>query len=282
MNIFCNHASKIFIDIGNTNTKWICTPEKYTIDIEYPILDNIKIHIEKNTNIQKSFKSFINHTNINHTNVNNIYISCVASHEYLYYISAQLQMYFYNANIIVFNKDDAFFKDKFSLKNNYANPSLLGNDRWLSLLAAHKFMKNNSKNKYAVVISCGSATTIDFIHTNEYIGGFIIAGLDIMVNSLLTNTANVKVHNSNAAADKLNLGLTTSDCVINGALIAQIGFIEKSINHFISNISFIKSQNVVEYDCIMYGGNAKKISNYLSIPHKIVENMVIIGLSGLV
>jgi pantothenate kinase type III len=96
-----------------------------------------------------------------------------------------------------------------------------------------------------------------------------------MQQSLLQNTA--RINNSYEEQELENFytspSTNTSSCINNGIIISQISFIEKSI------FSFIKTQDIVEYNCIIYGGYAKKISKFLSLPHVVFNNMVMLGLA---
>lgn len=73
--------------------------------------------------------------------------------------------------------------------NSYSDPSRMGVDRWLAMLAAF----NDCKGACCVV-DCGSAITVDYVEQDgQHRGGFIIPGLRLMSESLQRNTAEVLV-----------------------------------------------------------------------------------------
>jgi len=73
--------------------------------------------------------------------------------------------------------------------NSYSDPSRMGVDRWLAMLAAYK-----DCNGACCVVDCGSAITVDYVEQDgQHRGGFIIPGLRLMSESLQSNTAEVLV-----------------------------------------------------------------------------------------
>lgn len=95
--------------------------------------------------------------------------------------------------------------------NSYSEPSRMGVDRWLAMLAAY----NDCKGACCVV-DCGSAITIDYINgAGEHEGGFIVPGLRLMQKGLLSNTAEIEV-TTNASRFDLTPGVHTSAAVIHG------------------------------------------------------------------
>ena len=71
----------------------------------------------------------------------------------------------------------------------YREPSRLGVDRWLATVAAWRQVRCA-----AVVVSAGTATTVDFVAANgHHEGGYIVPGLRLMRTALNANTADVRV-----------------------------------------------------------------------------------------
>lgn len=71
------------------------------------------------------------------------------------------------------------------LKNFYQNPRQLGQDRLVNAYAASKIY-----SPPLIVVSCGTAITIDALSKNkEYLGGFILPGLNASLSSLNAHTA---------------------------------------------------------------------------------------------
>lgn len=95
--------------------------------------------------------------------------------------------------------------------NSYEDPSRMGVDRWLVMLAAY-----NDCKQACCIVDCGSAITVDYVAANgEHLGGYIIPGLRLMNESLLANTAEIKVDQSIEHFD-LGLGTHTSSAVVHG------------------------------------------------------------------
>ena len=70
--------------------------------------------------------------------------------------------------------------------NSYRNPPQLGSDRWAALIGARHLLGERP----AMVVVCGTATTIDFL-TGEGVfkGGVIMPGVGLMLRSLHEGTA---------------------------------------------------------------------------------------------
>src|SRR5205814_3151514 len=65
--------------------------------------------------------------------------------------------------------------------NRYRNPAQLGSDRWAALIGARELLGA----KPALVVVCGTATTIDFLAASgEFKGGVILPGVGLMLRSL--------------------------------------------------------------------------------------------------
>ncbi len=105
--------------------------------------------------------------------------------------------------------------------NSYQDPSKMGADRWLASIAA----KGLYPNQLVCVADCGSAINIEFISlSGRHRGGYIVPGLVMMQQSLLSNTAKI---DSSADALSLRLGVDTGENVSNGSLFAVVAVIEK-------------------------------------------------------
>jgi len=246
----------LLIDIGNTNTKWLLIPT------EYPLNKASNLPLYTFSNQFPEFDKINN--NIDNLNINKVLISNVSSENYLILLIQSLNI---NINKISIYKTPKSYKN---LINNYKDYTTLGTDRWLSMIAVNQMYETQAN----IIISCGSATTIDIINNNIFIGGYIIAGLNFMQNILLNKTAKINTHlNDEEIKSSIRLGLNTKECVEHGAILAQVGFIEKAI------FSFIKDKDIVKYNCIIHGGAAEKICPFISLPHEKMNNLVVLGLS---
>ena len=73
--------------------------------------------------------------------------------------------------------------------NSYEDPSRMGVDRWLVMLAAW-----NDCRAPCCIVDCGSAITVEYLDEGgRHEGGYIMPGLRLLKSSLLTNTAEILV-----------------------------------------------------------------------------------------
>ena len=95
--------------------------------------------------------------------------------------------------------------------NSYSDPSRMGVDRWLAMLAAYSECK-----RACCIVDCGSAITVDYLSGDgQHLGGYIIPGLRLLNAALLQNTAEVIVDQDIKAFD-LSPGKNTSTAVTHG------------------------------------------------------------------
>ncbi|MFN3893261.1 MULTISPECIES: type III pantothenate kinase [Acinetobacter] len=107
----------------------------------------------------------------------------------------------------------------------YDEPSQLGIDRWLQVLA----VATQAHENYCV-ISCGTALTIDLAQGQQHLGGFILPNLYLQRDSLIQNTKGIKI--PDAAFSELNPGRNTIDAVHHGILLGLLSIIEKVLRDF--------------------------------------------------
>jgi len=92
----------------------------------------------------------------------------------------------------------------------YSSPGQMGVDRWLALVAGY-FKYGGS----CCVVDCGSAITVDVINSAGFHeGGYILPGIRLMKNSLITGTK--KVQFESLGAKSVMYGRDTTECVENG------------------------------------------------------------------
>jgi type III pantothenate kinase len=86
------------------------------------------------------------------------------------------------------------------LKNSYADPSSMGVDRWLAMLAAWSSQPANQSGTESatqhIVIDAGTAITLDIIdESGQHVGGYICPGFNMMKSTLLGGTDKVLANN---------------------------------------------------------------------------------------
>lgn len=144
----------------------------------------------------------------------------------------------------------------------YTDPTLLGIDRWLNILAV-------ARRQPVCVVSCGTALTIDVVNNNQHLGGYIFPGMNLQLSSLLHGTQRVRPHDITYAT--LAFGKNTSESVHHGILLACVAAIEKTC----VALEMISNKNI---QLILTGGDAEKLSPHLQIAHDMMPELLLLGL----
>ncbi|MGI9331371.1 MAG: type III pantothenate kinase [Gammaproteobacteria bacterium] len=111
------------------------------------------------------------------------------------------------------------------VRNAYTEPAQLGVDRWLALVAAYE------RHAGALcVVDAGTATTVDLIAADgQHLGGFIVPGLDLMSDSLLTATGDLARLRERAVADSRPApACSTGLAIRDGARLATAGLVDRA------------------------------------------------------
>jgi len=148
--------------------------------------------------------------------------------------------------------------------NDYRNPAQLGSDRWAALIGARELLEG----KAALVVVCGTATTIDLLAASgEFKGGVILPGVGLMVRALHENTAALPDSDDGEYVDNPT---QTVDAIASGCQHAQAGAIERLFH--------LHAPRERELACLLSGGGARALSPRLTIPFELHENLVLEGL----
>ncbi len=151
------------------------------------------------------------------------------------------------------------------MRNAYRNPAQLGCDRFAAALGARAL----APAARLIVATCGTATTIDALCADSvFLGGMILPGLGLMAASLARNTA--QLPQVNAAALPAGFADNTDDAILSGCLAAQAGAIERACALHGATL------------CVLSGGAAPFIAPQLTVPYRMVDNIVLIGLHSTV
>lgn len=144
----------------------------------------------------------------------------------------------------------------------YSDVSKLGVDRWLAMTFANSVRQNNE----IVVVDSGTALKIDVIDKQgRHLGGCIAPGLQLGNKALSKH------------ADQLNevdvsfqdgLGTDTEGCIKYGLIIGAVALIEHTVLKFTQDATVLVG-----------GGDRNVISKHLSLPHTLINNLVLDGLS---
>lgn len=152
--------------------------------------------------------------------------------------------------------------------NSYLAPGQLGADRWAALIAARHL-----HNGPCLVVNAGTATTIDLLSADgAFEGGVILPGIDLMRRALASNTAQLPYANAAYA----ELPRNTGSAIVSGTLEASVGAIERMFAR-LKDAAADKDEAM----CILSGGSAAELQPLLTIPHRVVDDLVLHGLACL-
>jgi len=144
----------------------------------------------------------------------------------------------------------------------YLEPEKLGIDRWLAVVAAYQAFRTS-----VLVIDAGSAMTLDLVSVDgQHVGGYILAGNQMMREGLAQGTDAVKVN----ALDPVNVmlpGKNTPDAVNRGCLLAAVAVIEKLAAQYPAAL-------------VITGGDAPQLLEALSLDGFHRPDLVLEGLAA--
>ena len=113
---------------------------------------------------------------------------------------------------------------KTGLNNKYANPKEVGADRIANAIAGSKLYPN----KNLIIIDLGTATTFCAItKTRDYLGGAILSGLRLNMESLVSKTS--KLPSFEVIAPKNAMGNSTIESLQSGLYFGHLGAMREII-----------------------------------------------------
>ena len=154
-------------------------------------------------------------------------------------------------------------QEQYGIVNRYRNPAQLGSDRWAALIGARQLLGA----KPALVVVCGTATTIDFLTADGvFEGGVILPGVGLMLRALHLHTAALP----DADGEYVETPTQTVDAIASGCQHAQAGAIER-----LYHLHAAQQPGLI---CLLSGGAARALSPRLTIPFELQDNLVLEGL----
>jgi len=166
-------------------------------------------------------------------------------------------------------------KQKNTLISAYQKPTQLGIDRWLALLAATHLYPQQS----VLIIDAGTATTVDLVASNgQHQGGWILAGMQALFNSILSHST--LVHAESKTAPSLAFGSNTTDNVNNACWAATLGMVNQAITQAqqLGNIDHIvlTGGNGLALEELLVADTSEKGISVKNI--KFIDNLIFYGL----
>ena len=136
-----------------------------------------------------------------------------------------------------------------TLQSHY-DRTALGLDRLANLVAARMI----AKNRNLIILSSGTALTVDVMEGRRHVGGFILPGLGLLRESLYNRTDLLPLVIDKQ--EKLGLGLTTEDAIRHGTTL----LFEEGLSGV---LRFIRRNRPKRYVVMTtgYGGFPKRFSD---------------------
>lgn len=153
------------------------------------------------------------------------------------------------------------------IKNGYDQFNLLGVDRWMSILGACA-----GTSKPILVVSAGTAMTIDAVVDKQHLGGFIVPGVSLMRKSLSANTALLSEYDSPSEQKDFKLLATnTENAILGGTLYMASSYVNALIKD-------LESETGRKFECVGTGGNFLSIEPLLDKPFSYIEDLTLKGM----
>jgi type III pantothenate kinase len=155
------------------------------------------------------------------------------------------------------------------LTTRYKEPWRLGVDRFMVVIAAYHI----ARARGACVVDLGTAMTVDLVDPlGVHLGGAIIPGPELMVGSVLKNTAGIARRASGAALGKGMFALDTRAAIGQGARYAAAAVIDRAVS---------EAQRVLQRTplVLLTGGAAVQIEPLLHCSYVSVPDLVLRGVA---
>lgn len=237
------------IDMGNTRMKWRIRNQRTTV-------------AHGALNIEESFGLLADEIEPYSNKIIAVFVACV--------VGQLLEQKFVNWSIGYLKLRPVFARSSAEcglVRNGYRKPDALGVDRWLGIVAAYQLTRSA-----CIVISCGTATTVDLIaHNGLHIGGFIAPGLNLMLNSLALGTRQIKLDHT-VLTLALSPATSTSDAIYAACAAMLTGLIDNGVRE----LHKIDHDN--EFQMIFTGGDAGKLLPFYP-QARLVPDLVLDGLA---
>lgn len=153
----------------------------------------------------------------------------------------------------------------YGVVNRYAQPELLGADRWAALIGAR-----HSYTGAACVVDCGTALTFNAMTASgEFLGGAIMPGLTAARRCLAERTQAIGIEEG---IDDNCIARKTSDAVAAGTAIGLAGAIERMIAEYSTALG-------IDMRTIMTGGELSALLPHIRAEAVAAPHLVLQGLS---
>ncbi len=193
---------KLLIDIGNTRLKWALWSDGRRA------MGGVFAHRE--TTLEAGLGN--NWTAL--PTPRSIHIASVVGSDFEAALSALITTHFSQVPQFVRSPASAL-----GITNAYREPQRLGVDRFLALAALH-----DAAPRAQVLVSCGTALTLDAIDASgRHLGGLIAPSPTLMRSALASATARI----GDVEGELVEIASNTADAVTSGSILAAVALIER-------------------------------------------------------
>jgi type III pantothenate kinase len=161
-------------------------------------------------------------------------------------------------------------KEAHGVRCGYTDPSRLGVDRWIAVLAAHHHAEGA-----ACVVDAGTAATFDAVDAaGQHLGGLIMPGPRLLAAALNLNTSDIGVTGAVEALPRgLDLlGTTTDAAVGHGSWLAVAAAIDRAV----ATVETALGERPTVY---LTGGDATMLQAWLETQVQLRADLVLEGLA---
>lgn len=163
------------------------------------------------------------------------------------------------------------------VRNGYVTPEKLGVDRWMAVIAAYADVAHRSNNQRSplCVVSVGTAMTIDGIRpSGDHLGGIIVPGPDLMMQSLLQQTSDIAARARTDASEQGFFARNTLSAIRQGAVHTLAATIERAMK-------VMAEQEAEMPSLIITGGASEAVAAVMDGPYRLIPDLVLRGLAVL-
>lgn len=154
------------------------------------------------------------------------------------------------------------------VRNGYAIAGQLGVDRWLGVIGAFHLQRSA-----ACVANVGTAMTVDGVDGRGlHLGGIIVPGPTLSIESLLHNTSDIAVRSQAGAVGPALFAGNTLGAVHQGVAHMLAAVVERAIVDMRTRLGESPS-------LLLTGGANDRIAPVLRIPFRVVPDLVLQGLA---
>jgi type III pantothenate kinase len=156
------------------------------------------------------------------------------------------------------------------ITNAYPEPSNLGVDRWLAMIGARAVHREP-----LCIVGVGTAATIDGVDASgQHLGGLIIPGPDLMVDTLLRNTSEIARRAKQGVIDEGLFANNTLGAIRQGSAHAVAALADRAMESMQARVG-------VRPTLILTGGASAEVARLIRFPHMLLPDLVLRGLAVL-